>query len=47
MILTENLTLFWFAYVLVNEYKPEFQFRKCPKKCGISTMFKLEGPPLL
>ncbi len=29
---TENLTLSWFAIImLINEHKPEFQFRKSPK----------------
>ena len=29
-MLTEHLTLFWFA-MLVNDYKPKFQFRKSSK----------------
>ena len=44
MILTENLTLFWPAiYMLVNEYKPEFQFRKDPKNAEFRQCLNLSA----
>ena len=41
MIITENLTLFWFAVMLTNEYKPEFQFRKGPKNAEFRQFLNL------
>jgi hypothetical protein len=44
-ILTQHLTLFWFAMVL-NEYKPTFQFRKGRKDAKFGECLYLR-PPLL
>ncbi len=41
-ILTEYLTLFWFA-MLVYEYKPDFRFRKSSKDAKLAMSY-LRGP---
>jgi hypothetical protein len=45
-ILTEYLTLFWFA-MLVNEYKLYISIQKKFERCKIWAMFISGGPPLL
>ncbi len=43
MILTENLNTVLVCYMIINEYKPEFRFRKSPKNAEFRQCLNLRA----